>query len=162
MRRLLVRQAQCALPRLVIDQQQKVNLLEGAGCSALAFRAAQFHSAHKSTPPPVRRRVTDGPEHRHICWRVKRGRGPAAAPALARTARDAEASPSSYSEVALSLFLPTWARSRPIRLGTPSRSTYTRVSLSITLTSRASALCESVAAAVFPQVGDRQGRFSDQ
>ena len=45
---------------------------------------------------------------------------------------------SSYSKVALSLFLRMRAHSRPIRCGTPSRSTYTRASLSITFLSCAS------------------------
>src|SRR6185369_2978326 len=64
--------AQRALPRLVIDQQQEVDLLKRARRSALALRAASFHSAHKSTSPPVRRRVADGAEHRRVGRRVER------------------------------------------------------------------------------------------
>src|ERR1039457_2827996 len=45
----------------------------------------------------------------------------------------------SYSKVALSLFLRVRAHRRPIRCGTPSRSTYTRASLSITCLSCVSA-----------------------
>src|SRR6516164_9200765 len=61
-------EAKGTLPRLIVHQQQIVDLLQGPGRTALALRASSFHAPHEGPAPPVRRGIANGAEH----WRVSR------------------------------------------------------------------------------------------
>src|SRR5262245_5029794 len=65
-------EAQCTLPRLVIDQKQIVDLLHGPRSLPLAFRAAALGTTHKHASPAVRRGVADCAEECAIGGSMKR------------------------------------------------------------------------------------------